>query len=70
MQNLTKVFDSGTVIIKDCDDTGPEHLQGGYMGRKDAKRASKCGHVDLFHTGLFEIHLESGDRRWRDAVND
>lgn len=60
-QNLTKVFDSGAVVTEDCDNPGPEHLQGGYVGRKDTERTGKCGHVNLCHTGLLEEHLESGD---------
>lgn len=59
MQNLTKIFDRGAIVTDDCDNTGPEHLQSGYVGRKDTERTSECGHVNLFHTGLFEKHLES-----------
>jgi len=55
--NLTEVFSRGAVVIEDRDNAGPEHLQGGYVGRQDTKRTSKCGHVDLFHAGLFEKHL-------------
>lgn len=55
---LTKVFSRGAVLTKDCDNTGPEHLQGGHVGRKDTKCTSKCWHVDLFHTGFIKEHLE------------
>lgn len=69
-QNLTKVFDRGAVVTEDCDNTGPEHLQGGYVGREDTEHTVKCGHVNLFHTGPVEKHLESGDRGRRDTVTD
>lgn len=59
--NLTKVFGSRAIVVEDCDHTGPEHLQGGYVGRKDAECTSKRGHINLFHAGLFEKHLENGD---------
>lgn len=61
-QNLTKVFSRGAVITEDGDDAGPEHLQGRYVGRKDTERTGQRGHVDLLHAGLFEKHLESGDK--------
>lgn len=56
-QNLTEVLDGGAVIAENCDDTGPEDLQGGDVGRKDAECARERGHVHLFNTGLLEEHL-------------
>lgn len=55
---LTKVFSRGAVLIEDRDNTGPEHLQGGNVGRKDAKRTCERRDVYLFHTGFFEEHLQ------------
>lgn len=57
MQSLTKVLDGGAVITENCDDSGPEDLQGGDVGREDAKCTRECRYVHLFHTGLFEKHL-------------
>lgn len=56
-ENLTEVFGRRAIIIKDCDNTRPEHLQGGYVGRKDTECTGKRGDIHLFHTGLFEINL-------------
>lgn len=58
---LTKVFGGGPVITEDCDDPGPEHLQGGHVGREDTKCTSECGHIYLFDTGLLVVDL----REWR-----
>lgn len=55
---LTKVFSRGAVLIEDRDNTGPEHLQGGNVGRKDAKRTCERRDVYLFHTGFFEENLQ------------
>lgn len=58
LTNLTKVLGRGAVVIDDCHDAGPEHLQGGNVGREDAESAGECGDVDLLHTGLLEKHLQ------------
>lgn len=63
--SLTKVFNRGAIIIEDCDNTWSEHLQGRYVGREDTECTSKCGYIDLLHTGLSEKHLASGDKRMR-----
>lgn len=61
MQSLTKVLDGGAIITENCDNSGPEDLQGGDVGRKDAESTRQCGYVHLFHTGLFEKDLRNRD---------
>lgn len=61
-QSLTEILDGGAVIAENCDDTGPEDLQGGDVGRKDAECTRERGHVHLFNTGLLEEHLRGRDR--------
>lgn len=56
--NLTKVLGRAAFITVDSDNAGPEHLKGGNVGREDAESAGECGDVHLFHTGLFEKHLQ------------
>lgn len=56
--NLTKVLGRGAVITEDSDHARPEHLKGGNVGREDTKGAGECWDVNLFHTGLFEKHLQ------------
>lgn len=58
-QKLTEVLGRGPIITEDRDNAGPEHLQGGDVGGQDTERTCKSGHVHLFHTGLFEKHLQS-----------
>lgn len=58
---LTKEFSCGAVIIEHCDHAGPEDLQRGDVGREDTESTSQRGHVNLFHTGLLEVHLGEGE---------
>lgn len=61
LQSLTKVLDGGAIITEYGDNSGPEDLQRGDMGREDTERTRQRGNVHLFHTGLFEKHLRSRD---------
>ena len=70
-RSLTKVFDRWAVVIVDCDHAGPEHLQGGDVGREDTECTGECGHINLLHIGPAEKHLETEvETGWRDAVTD
>lgn len=60
-QSLTEVLDGGAVIAENRDDTGPEDLQGGDVGRKDAECTRERRHIHLFNTGLLEEHLRRRD---------
>jgi hypothetical protein len=61
MQNLTKELRCRAIIVEHGDHSGPENLQRGDMGREDTESTSQRGHVNLFHTGLLEVHLGEGE---------
>lgn len=59
--HLTKEFSCGAIIVEHCDHARPEDLQRGDVSREDTKSTSQCGHINLFHTGLLEVHLGEGE---------
>lgn len=55
---LTKVFGGGAVLGVDNNQPRPQHLQGGYVGRQDAKGSRLRGNVHLPDVGTAEKYLE------------
>lgn len=55
---LTKVFGGGAILSMDNNQPWPQDLQGGHVGRKDAKGSCLRGHIHLPDVGTVEKHLE------------